>query len=477
MAEQRYQMEKDRLHNQYLHGWGVVCGLKVTCHPKCSSKGNVLIEKGYAIDCCGRDIIVCKDDELNIIEKIKECQPKPKEDECLPGASRRDDKCEGLEKKYCLIIKYKEELSRPVTALKRDDDGCSVKRCEPSRIKERYEFEVMECTECNELGSDRRTDIFEGIWKGSVWARIQECESIFPEKTFGEGIDPVNRNHTALLKIYCDAKDHIRSVAKTHGHMVHCDIRAELDKIDFPDINTNDYGTKVKAVYRKLGSLLVQMAIDCACLKSLYNCPECKKDDRVVLACITVQGDKIKHICNLSRRQVMTFPKLFYWLPINEAVWRLVKYLCCELDILDLFLPEADREMLSAKDIKAVRMPLKAMRASAAKVSRNFVDNLKGPGVSVGQFSDRSVEEAKQILAARQITVKEEVLFEPSLKHLRPEYLLSSPFVISPGSEVVIVHDKNKKVMGIRYYSEVKDIDVETIEDLRTKYVTLRADL
>ena len=105
MAEQRYQMEKDRLHNQYLHGWGVVCGLKVTCHPKCSSKGNVLIEKGYAIDCCGRDIIVCKDDELNIIEKIKECQPKPKEYECLPGASRRDDKCEGgMTPKKCTIV-------------------------------------------------------------------------------------------------------------------------------------------------------------------------------------------------------------------------------------------------------------------------------------------------------------------------------------------------------------------------------------
>ena len=30
---QTYVIEKNRLHNRYLHGWGVVCGLEVGCEP------------------------------------------------------------------------------------------------------------------------------------------------------------------------------------------------------------------------------------------------------------------------------------------------------------------------------------------------------------------------------------------------------------------------------------------------------------
>src|SRR5690242_3026460 len=28
-----YILQKNKLHNRYLHGWGVVCGLEVDCHP------------------------------------------------------------------------------------------------------------------------------------------------------------------------------------------------------------------------------------------------------------------------------------------------------------------------------------------------------------------------------------------------------------------------------------------------------------
>src|SRR5688500_7307882 len=34
-AEQQYVIKKNRLHNLYLHGSGVVCGLEVVCHPNC----------------------------------------------------------------------------------------------------------------------------------------------------------------------------------------------------------------------------------------------------------------------------------------------------------------------------------------------------------------------------------------------------------------------------------------------------------
>src|SRR5262245_25466521 len=42
---------------RYRHGWGVICGLEVSCDPQ--KPAGVLIHPGYAIDCCGNDIVVC----------------------------------------------------------------------------------------------------------------------------------------------------------------------------------------------------------------------------------------------------------------------------------------------------------------------------------------------------------------------------------------------------------------------------------
>jgi hypothetical protein len=41
---------------RFRHGWGVVCGLDVHC----GTGGNVTVSPGYALDCCGRDIVVCE---------------------------------------------------------------------------------------------------------------------------------------------------------------------------------------------------------------------------------------------------------------------------------------------------------------------------------------------------------------------------------------------------------------------------------
>ena len=54
-ADQAYAAAKNRLHNRYLHGWGVVCGLEVVCNV---CDGYVTIHHGYAIDRCGNDIVV-----------------------------------------------------------------------------------------------------------------------------------------------------------------------------------------------------------------------------------------------------------------------------------------------------------------------------------------------------------------------------------------------------------------------------------
>ena len=51
-----YVTAKNRLHNASFFGEGVVCGLEVGCQP-CGG-GHVLVRPGYALDCCGNDIVV-----------------------------------------------------------------------------------------------------------------------------------------------------------------------------------------------------------------------------------------------------------------------------------------------------------------------------------------------------------------------------------------------------------------------------------
>src|SRR5262249_55091444 len=54
---------------RYRQGWGVVCGLGVHCDPE--QKGRLVVTPGYAVSCCGRDIVVCKDATVDLSEYCK----------------------------------------------------------------------------------------------------------------------------------------------------------------------------------------------------------------------------------------------------------------------------------------------------------------------------------------------------------------------------------------------------------------------
>jgi len=45
---------------RFREGWGVVCGFETTCSHKDKEHNRVYVGEGYAVDCCGRDIVVCE---------------------------------------------------------------------------------------------------------------------------------------------------------------------------------------------------------------------------------------------------------------------------------------------------------------------------------------------------------------------------------------------------------------------------------
>jgi len=74
--EQDYHRGHRQMHNALLHGSGTVCGLKLVAHPALDCQRKFLVLKpGYALDCCGREIIVPSDTLFPVQALIEAADP------------------------------------------------------------------------------------------------------------------------------------------------------------------------------------------------------------------------------------------------------------------------------------------------------------------------------------------------------------------------------------------------------------------
>lgn len=185
-----YVTQKQRLHNRYLFGAGVVCGLSVASHP-CRG-GKIVVEPGYALDCCGNDLVLDCPQVLDVNQMIQALRieslggfdcgdpcaalaepapvPPPPAPEAQPAAAeeaapaplgvgvmsvaastaRAADLSAGREpatalrsdaRRYGLYLRYHETPSDPVSPYA-TDEPCAVVECEPTRIREGVSFEL-----------------------------------------------------------------------------------------------------------------------------------------------------------------------------------------------------------------------------------------------------------------------------------------------------------------------------------------------
>jgi DNA-binding beta-propeller fold protein YncE len=132
--EQRYYLGKLRRHNQRLHGWGTVCGLKVDQHPNPACQAQyVIIEPGTAIDCCGREILVQQEEYFDFESKFLsnwQVQNGP--------ASQPDTAKHTIQ----ICVSYAECISENVPAIF-DDCSSGGNGCRPNRIVDGYSFDVI----------------------------------------------------------------------------------------------------------------------------------------------------------------------------------------------------------------------------------------------------------------------------------------------------------------------------------------------
>jgi hypothetical protein len=148
-----YVVAKNRLHNRYLFGDGVVCGLSVTC-PPCAS-GKVTVNPGYALDCCGNDIVVSCSAELDINQMVRQLMAKSHRADCGEPCAGTTNQSANTSarmvapatattapgRRYCLYIDYCEQASDPVAPYA-TGDTCGQATCEPTRIRENFRFEL-----------------------------------------------------------------------------------------------------------------------------------------------------------------------------------------------------------------------------------------------------------------------------------------------------------------------------------------------
>jgi hypothetical protein len=337
---ERYIIGKNKLHNRYMHGWGVACGLEVACHP---CQGYVTVKTGYALSPCGDDIVVCHEEAVNVCELLTQCRDDIQRHwECDPAWPRPDPNCDE-EQQWVLYICYDEKPSQGVTALRGGSGpaccsrcsgggsahcgcGCHAKtsgttqtayrpaarttavQCEPTVTCEGYTFQIRKAP-LPPLRTER-TD------PGKLFHRIADCLKELVE--LQGTVSALAFELTPRLSAIHVIRQALIAVLEQHG-MHNCDLyKRVLQPLPFlPGPEAGTVINRNNEVQTYFAPLLNDAAQECICSALLPPCPEPIEDNCVPLATVTVNcksGCHIVRVCNWENRQIVpTVPSLGYW--------------------------------------------------------------------------------------------------------------------------------------------------------------------
>lgn len=137
--DQHYFREKMRRHNRLLHGWGVVCGLRVR---QGGGDCEIDVEHGYALSPQGDEILVPETVTMDLcLEDIDGNGVSACGNALDPWCSDIRVSRRPGEPLY-IAIRYDECHARPVR-VQSNGCGCAEEACEHSRIREGYALKVL----------------------------------------------------------------------------------------------------------------------------------------------------------------------------------------------------------------------------------------------------------------------------------------------------------------------------------------------
>jgi hypothetical protein len=364
-----YVAAKSRLHNSRLFGAGVVCGLEVLCHP-CGG-GKVTVQPGYALDCCGNDIVLQCATELDINAMIRDLR----RDQL--GGYDCGDPCSGasggkpagnalatststagapppaasVAREYCLYVDYCEQATDPISPYA-TDEPCSPQSCEPSRIREGLRFKLR-CPTHRASPND-------------FLAAVERClrDAVGIEKISVDTLQLLNpavvaRQFLDQKKTFEDLRSELLDVIDRSPHPVSCKLRDEVLALKAPadatpapkpageslgvnpdaDKTSSASTTDISALERSAGDstaatqlagIFVKIYKECICMAINPPCAQCDDTD-VLLACLTVKDCDVVDICNLARDLVLSPAALSYWLSWDRLQAQLEAFCCPDL--------------------------------------------------------------------------------------------------------------------------------------------------
>jgi hypothetical protein len=134
VTEQDYFLTMHHRHDRLLHGWGVVCGLRVRAHPTPACRPQyVVIEPGSALDCCGREVRIDQPTLFDFRAAFIAAW------RAANGPHAQPDKAaHRLE----IVLRYQECPAEPVPVL---FEGCAPagQSCLPNRVVEGFDVGVL----------------------------------------------------------------------------------------------------------------------------------------------------------------------------------------------------------------------------------------------------------------------------------------------------------------------------------------------
>jgi hypothetical protein len=299
-TEQAYIREKQKLYHRTLHGYGVVCGLRLTCDQDCG--GHVRVGDGYAIDDCGNDIVVCQPASFDVIAALKAKNwliPEPTSDPC------KDKDPPHCKVKQCFYVTicYDEEPAEFTTPFK-TNCGPGAAACEPTRIKETYRFDVLK------KPPNQRN------YLDDLEERITCCWKIFTDGPLARTLQThFDKNWTRdTEKEYCAIFCQLQVLFKHHLQQCpdryDCTLYEQVCRLECPPKDSRTW-ERAHDAFCQLFQLIIRYIFNCILGEMIFACPSPAKSQCVGLGTVEVEDCKIVRVCNCPRSYVWTFANFF----------------------------------------------------------------------------------------------------------------------------------------------------------------------
>ena len=328
--QENYFREKNKLYHRTIDGYGVVCGLRMRCDRDC--KGRITIGEGYAIDCCGNDLVVCEPRTFDVIGELRrkkwlvEAPPDPCDDE----KERREREHGCISRKcYYIGICYSEEPAEYVTPYTTD---CSPGPgpCQPTRIREGVRFEIYDKL-------PHRPNPLEEMEK-----RIERCFRIFREGQFSRGLallgprileilecgntvgkqgrqvdpnevkpDEANREEEMhqipnARHTFSELRALFLHELRTCPDQYNCDLERLVFKLHPPARDEGDGPTPLEAFTRLL-ELIEKHVFSCVLGELAFLCPEPPKECCVIIGSVEIENGRLTRVINYPRWYLWCF--------------------------------------------------------------------------------------------------------------------------------------------------------------------------